>query len=87
MPADHEQRIAKLETTLRELQGFAERNSKRAEAAWRAADKELKESGHPYPYVTTGTPEETQLAASSRWHEANRVLSVVRDRVKEALAP
>ncbi len=82
-----EARISKLETALRELQGFAERNSKRAEAAWRAADKELKESGQPYPYVTSSQPEENVLAASSRWHEANRVLAVVRDRVKEALVP
>ncbi|TAL42460.1 MAG: hypothetical protein EPN91_08755 [Salinibacterium sp.] len=70
-------REEKLETALRELVGFADRNSKRAEAAWRSV---TYVDGKQLP-VEKWPPEEKQMA--SRWHEANRLLSVVRDRARE----
>ena len=68
----------KLETTLKELSGFAERNSRRAEAAWKAA------TGTNAP---RGIVREDVVKAKARWHEASRIRSVIHDRVKETLAP
>ena len=73
-----DERIVKFEVALKELSGFAERNSKRAEAAWRAA---------MHSNSTQLADSRDVARAEARWHEANRVHSVIRDRVKEALVP
>lgn len=68
----------KLETVLRELEGFARRNVERARKAVEDRHKRFK----PYPSVES----EQLRVAEARLHEAVRVHLVVRDRVREALS-
>lgn len=72
-PTEREQ---KLETALRELSGFAERNVERARKAFEAEKAKLHDE------------DKTDLdVAEARFHDAERFKLVVCERVKEALAP
>lgn len=76
-------REEKLTLALRELKGFAERNAKRAEKYVEMTAEHVKQK-------RTGIEEidrNTNMQAEARHHEAVRFLLVVRERVKEALAP
>lgn len=68
--------VEKLKTALTELEGFARRNSERAEKAAEIARLTYRR-----------TPEARGLIeAEARFHEAARIYFVVRERVREALS-
>lgn len=69
-------REQKLETALRELSGFAERNVERSKRAFEA------EKAKPHDADSTDLD-----VAEARYHDAQRFYLVVNERVKEALAP
>lgn len=79
------QRVEALETALKELSGFAERNEARAKKAAEAAEKSKDRVADDDMLRDQARDEHT--SASARFHEAVRVKQVIVDRVKEALAP
>lgn len=78
-------RVSKLDTALRELEGFARRNAERAKKAAEAAEKSKDRVADDDMLRDQARDEYTALSA--RYHEASRFHLVVKERVREALAP